>query len=110
MDADPLPELAAIRNLVETSDLASEPRQTAVWCLGQLTRPYNELLRTQEQRFADAIQGLAQAMLKHLSEHGGAGLAEGFVAQLRGLHERIGLQPLNLKPVSPSAGRRGKVA
>jgi hypothetical protein len=41
---------------------------------------------------------------------GGAGLAEGCVAQLRGLHERIGLQPLNLKPVSPSAGRRGKAA
>ena len=110
MDADPLPELAAIRTLVETSDLSSEARHTALWCLGQLTRPYLELLRTQEQRYAEAIQGLAQAMFKHLSEHGGAGLAAGIVAQLRGLHERIGLQPLNLKPVSPSAGRRRKAA
>jgi hypothetical protein len=73
-----------------------------------MTRPYHELLRTQEQRFADAIQGLAQAMLKHLAEHGGAGVAESFVGQLRALHERVGLQPLNLKPVSPSAGRRKK--
>jgi hypothetical protein len=49
-------------------------------------------------------------MLKHLSEHGGAGLAEGVVGQLRALHERMGLQSLKLKPVSPLAGRRRRAA
>jgi hypothetical protein len=109
MDADTLPELAAVRTLIETSDLSSEARHTALWCLGQLTRPYRELLRTQEQRFADAIQGLAQAMLKHLSEHA-TGVTEPLVAHLHALHERLGLGPLNLKPASPVATRRRKAA
>jgi hypothetical protein len=106
MDADPLPELAAVRTLIETSDLSSEARHTALWCLGQLPRTYHELLRTQEQRFADAIQGHARAVLRHLHEHGGAGVAEGFVAHLHALHGRLGLRPLNFKPVSPVASRR----
>jgi hypothetical protein len=110
MDADPLPELAAIRTLVEASDLASEARETALWCLGQLTRPYLELLRTQEQRFADAIQGLAQAMLKHLSEHGGAAVAEPLVAHLHALHERLGLRPLSLKLLPPPKRPRPRKA
>jgi hypothetical protein len=98
MDADPLPELGALRALVETADLPGDARKTALWCIGQFPRHYHELLRTQEQRFADAIQGLAQAMLKHLAEHA-PGLAEPFVSQLHVLHERVGLQPLTLKPV-----------
>jgi hypothetical protein len=106
MDAEPLPELAAVRALIESSELPSEARQTTLWCLGQLTRPYGELLRTQEQRFADAIQGLAQAMLKHLSGYGGAGVADAFIAHLHALHERLGLPPLNLSP----AGRRSRKA
>jgi hypothetical protein len=103
MDADPLPELAALRALVETAELSGEARRTALWCLGQLTRPYQELLRTHEQRFADAIQGLAQAGLNHLAEHA-PGLAEPFVSQLRALHERVGLQPLTLKPARRRRG------
>jgi hypothetical protein len=110
MDADPLPELAALRALVETADLSGEARPTALWCLGQLTRPYHELLRTQEQRFADAIQGLAQALLKNLSAHGGPAVAEALVSHLQALHERLGLRQLNLKPVSPVASRRRKAA
>jgi hypothetical protein len=109
MDADPLPELAALRTLGETSDLSSEARQTAVWCLGQLARPYNELLRTQEQRFADAIQGLAQAMLKHLSEHAPC-MIEAFVGHLHVLHERLGLLRLNLKPLPPPKRPRPRKA
>jgi hypothetical protein len=110
MEADPLPELAAIRTLVETSDLSNEAQHTALWCLGQLTRPYLELLRTQEQRFADAIQGHAKAVLKCLSEHGGAAVAEGFVGQLHALHERVGLRPLSLKPLPPPKRPRPRKA
>jgi hypothetical protein len=107
MDADPLPELAALRALVETADLPGDARKTALWCIGQFPRHYHELLRTQEQRFADAIQGLAQALLKHFFEHGGASVADALLTQLQALHERLGLRPLSLKP---AAGRRRKTA
>jgi hypothetical protein len=110
MDADTFPELAAVRTLLESAGLPGEAREAALWCLGQMTRPYREFLRTQEHRFHDAVQGLAQAMLKHLRDYGGPGVADAFVAQLHALHERLGLPPLSLKPAPPTGRRQRKAA
>jgi hypothetical protein len=65
------------------------------------------------RRFADAIRGLARAVLKRFAEKGSgmySGLvAEGLIVQLGRMHERLGLAPLVLRPAS-NRGRAKKAA
>jgi hypothetical protein len=113
MTASP-PELATFRTLVQTADLVADAKHTVLWCLDQLPKLYADLFRTDESRFADAILRLARAVLKRLGESGSgedAGrVGDALVAQLGGLHERLGLAPLALKLAAPASGRKKKSA
>ena len=97
-------ELVALRTQVQNARLAEEARHTALWCLDQLPRLYADFFRTYESRLADAILRLARAVLKRLAEEGSGedavGLTEVLVSQLGGLHQRLGLAPLVLRPAS----------
>ena len=97
-------ELVALRTQVQNARLAEEARHTALWCLDQLPRLYADFFRTYESRLADAILRLARAVLKRLAEEGSGedavGLTEVLVSQLGGLHQRLGLAPLVLRPMS----------
>jgi hypothetical protein len=101
------PELARIRTLVKRARLLADAEHSILWCLDQLPHLYAEFCRTCESRFGDAILRLAQAVLKKLAESGvGAAtlrVSAALVAQLAGLHERLGLSALALRPVSASA-------
>jgi hypothetical protein len=108
-------ELATLRSLVRTSNLAADVKHTALWGLDQLTQLYANFLRTDESRFADAILPLARGLLKRLAEKGAgedAGrVGDALVAHLDGLHQRHGFAPLPLKPVTaPSSGRKKRTA
>ena len=108
-------ELATLRSLVRTSNLAADVKHTALWGLDQLTQLYANFLRTDESRFADAILRLAQGLLKRLAGKGAgedAGrVSAALVAQLEGLHQRHGFAPLPLKPITaPSSGRMRRTA
>ncbi len=108
-------ELATLRSLVQTSDLAADVKHTALWSLDQLPTLYANFVRTDESRFADAILRLARGMLKRLADKGAgedAGrVSDALVAQLEGLHQRHGFALLPLKPTTvPSSGRKKRTA
>jgi hypothetical protein len=108
-------ELATLRSLVQTSDLAADVKHTALWGLDQLSQLYADFVRTDESRFADAMVRLARGLLKRLAEKGAgedAGrVGEALVAQLDGLHRRHGFAPLPLKPTAaPSSDRKKRTA
>jgi hypothetical protein len=108
-------ELATLRSLVQTSNLAADMKHTALWGLDQLSQLYADFVRTDECRFADAILRLARGLLKRLAEKGAgedAGrVSAALVAQLEGLHQRHGFAPLPLKPTTaPSSGRMRRTA
>jgi hypothetical protein len=119
MQPDGLAELAALRTQVQSARLADDVKHASLWCLDQLPKLYEDFFRTYESRFADVILGLARAVLKRLAEKGSgkdAGrVAEVLVAQLGGLHGRLGLAPLVLRPASgrgrvKKGGRDGSTA
>jgi hypothetical protein len=92
MDVEDFPELTELRTLVEGADLTAEARHTALWCLGQLPALYRDLRQTDEQRFFDGIQRLAQAVLKEMPGHDGD-----IIARFQALHRRLSLHPLTLR-------------
>jgi hypothetical protein len=119
MESGGLAELVTLRTQVQSARLAEEAKHTALWCLDQLPKLYADFLCTYESRFADAILRLARAVIKRLAEKGSgedSGLvAETLAAQLGGLHARLGLAPLVLRPASrrgpvKKAGRGGSTA
>ena len=114
METDGLPELAALRTQVQSARLADDVRHASLWCVDQLPKLYEDFFRTYESRFADAILGLARAVLKRLAEKGsGEGasrVAEAVVAQLGALHERLGLAPLALRLAATPGRANGKKA
>jgi hypothetical protein len=108
-------ELATLHTLIQAANLAADAKHSALWCVDQLPKLYADFGRTNESRFGDAICRLSQGVLKCLAEHGAgddAGrVGEALVAQLGGLHERLGLVPLPLKQgTAPVKGRRKKSA
>jgi hypothetical protein len=104
-----LPELVTLRTLVQSAGLVADAKHTALWCLDQLPKLYADFCGTHESRFAGAILRLARAILKRLAEEDSgedAGrVGDALVAQLGGLHERLGLTTLALRPV-PATGRK----
>ena len=108
-------ELATLRSLVQSSNVAADVKHTALWGLDQLSQLYANFVRTDESRFAEAILRLARGLLKRLAEKGAgedAGrVSDALVAQLEGLHQRHGFAPLPLKPITaPSSGRLRRTA
>jgi hypothetical protein len=107
------PELTALRTLVKRSKLVAETQHTILWCLDQLPKLYAEFCRTYDVRFGDEILRLARGVLKTLAGTGpvtAAGrVGDALVAQLGGLHARLGLAPLALElaggPVSSRTRR-----
>jgi hypothetical protein len=101
MDRAAFPELTKLRTLVKRAKLVADTEHAVLWCLDQLPKLYAEFCRTYEIRFREAILRLAQGVLKTLAETSvgtGAGrVSDALVAQLGGLHERLGLAPLALK-------------
>ncbi|HKI30654.1 MAG TPA: hypothetical protein VKA46_02090 [Gemmataceae bacterium] len=109
MEPGGLPELVALRTLLQKACLAEEVRHGALWCLDQLPQLYADFCRNYESRFGDGILRLVRAILKRLAE-GGTGddagrVALALVARLDGLHVRLGLPPLALKPAVPVVRR-----
>ncbi len=102
-------ELVTLHTQVEAARLGEEVKHTCLWCLDQLPPLYGEFGAAYESRFLDAILRLARAALKRLDEKGSgkdAGLVtEVLVAQLKGLHERLGLDALVLRTASSGRGR-----
>jgi hypothetical protein len=108
-------ELATVRALVQTANLAAEVKHAVLWGLDQLSHLYAEFVRTDESRFADAILRLARGLLKRLAEKDAgvdAGRAgDALVAELGGLHQRHGFAPLPLQSAAmPAAGRKKRPA
>jgi hypothetical protein len=88
MDVEDFPELMELRTLVEGAELTAEARHTALWCLGQLPALYRDLRQTDEQRFFDGIQRLAQVVAAH---------DETIIARFQALHRRLGLRELTFR-------------
>jgi hypothetical protein len=105
-------ELVTLRTQVQAARLDEEVKHACLWCLDQLPQLYADFCATCESRFVDAILWLARAVLKRLDEKGSGEdsrrVAETLVAQLRSLHERLGLAPLVLRPASSGRGRARK--
>jgi len=106
-------ELATLRTLIQTANLAEDVKHSALWCVDQLPKLYADFGRTNESRFGDAIRRLGQGVLKRMGEVGAGEdsdrVGNALVAQLGGLHERLGLAPLHLQPaVATAKGRRKK--
>ena len=108
MQSGDLAELVALRTLARKARLTEEIRHSVLWCLDQLPRLYADFQGTYDIRFTDSIVRLARAALKRLAEPGGGedagGVADAVVAQLRGLHQRLGLAQLVLRPAAPGRG------
>ena len=107
-------ELATLRSLAQTANLAAEVKHAVLWGLDQLSQLYADFVRTDESRFADAILRLARGILKWLAEKD-AGVDAGrvgdaLVAQMDSLHQRHGFVLLRLRPPAPPAGGRKKPA
>jgi hypothetical protein len=101
MAPEVFPEITSLRTLVKRAKLVADAEHTVLWCLDQLPKLYADFCRTCDIRFGDVILRLAQGVLKKLAETGlgtgAARLGDALVAQLGGLHERLGLAPLALK-------------
>jgi hypothetical protein len=107
-DIGGMTELVTLRTLAQKANLTPEARHTALWCLDQLPPLYRDFSRTNESRFGDSISFLAKVALKRLGEAemgpDAGRVAAALVAQLAGLHERLGLAPLGLKITAPPLG------
>jgi hypothetical protein len=108
-------ELATLRSLIQTANLAADVKHAALWGLDQLSQLYADFVRTDESRFADAILRLARGLLKRLAEkeagEDAGRVGDALVTQLGELHQRHGFVPLPLKlTASPAGGRKKKSA
>ena len=108
-------ELSKLHSLVQKANLAADVKHTALWGLGELSKLYAELVRTDESRFADSILRLAQGLLQQLAEKQAGEDAErvgdALAAQLDRLHQRHGFAPLRLRPpAAPARGTKKKPA
>ena len=108
-------ELATLRSLVQSSNVAADVKHTALWGLDQLSQLYANFVRTDESRFAEAILRLARGLLKRLAEKGAGEdarrVGDALVAHLDGLHQRHGFAPLPLQSAAmPAAGRKKRPA
>jgi hypothetical protein len=115
MESNSPVELATLRALINTANLAADAKHTALWCVDQLPKLYADFGKTNERRFGDAIRHLSQGVLKRMGEDGAGAdagrVGDALVAQLGGLHQRLGLAPLFLKPATvPAKGRPKKSA
>jgi hypothetical protein len=112
MESNSPAEITALRTLIETASLTPDAKHTALWCVDQLPRLYADFERTNERRFGDAIRHLSQGVLKRMGEAGAGAdagrVGDALVAQLGGLHQRLGLAPLHFKPGAMPAKGRGK--
>ncbi len=95
-------ELATIQGLLEGADIATEPRQAALWCLRQLPGLYRQLGSTYDGRHEDEIRRLAGALLLKLT---GCSAESAVREHLVGLHRRLGFGVLHLPPTRPPARR-----
>jgi hypothetical protein len=115
MDSNSPAEITALRTLIQSASLSPDAKHTALWCVDQLPRLYADFERTNESRFGDTIRRLSQGVLKRMGEAGSGAdagrVGDALVAQLGGLHQRLGFAPLPLKPgAAPAEGRRRKSA
>jgi hypothetical protein len=111
MIPDLLLEFAGIQTEVETADIADESRKTALWCLRQLPRLYQELASTHESKYAAEVVRLARGALQAIAGDGSPAAlaaAETVTARLRALHVRVGFPGLELKPLTPPKRARRK--
>jgi hypothetical protein len=108
-------EITALRTLIQAANLSPDAKHTALWCVDQLPKLYADFGRTNESRFGDAIRRLSQGLLKRMGEAGSGAdagrVGDALVAQLDGLHQRLGFAPLPLRPsAAPAKGLRKKSA
>src|SRR6266849_4892008 len=87
-------EVAGITRLVEAATLASDVRDTVVWCLGQLPALYDQFCRTYESKYAEEILRLEQGVLGKLAEsRRSSPVGDAVFDRLRLLHESFRLPP-----------------
>jgi hypothetical protein len=112
MESNSLAELATLRTLIQAANLAADAKHTALWCVDQLPKLYADFGRTNESRFGDAIRHLSQGVLKRMGEAGAGAdagrVGDALVAQLGGLHQRLGLAPLPLRAATAAPKKRSK--
>src|SRR5688572_13974969 len=89
--------------MVDRAALSPDVRRKLLEGLGRLPPLYEGLERTYESRFHDAIVQTGRAMLRVLADADdespdAAEVAEGMIARLQAMHERLGIPPLGLKP------------
>jgi hypothetical protein len=106
-------QLAQLHSLVQKAKLAADAKHTALWGLGQLSKLYADLVRTNDSRFANAILRLARGLLQRLAEkeagEDAGRVGDALVAQLDSLHQGHGFVPLYLRPpAAPARGRKKK--
>jgi hypothetical protein len=111
MSPDLLTEFASIQSEVEAADIADTSRKTALWCLRQLPRLYQDLVSSHESNHADEVVRLARGALQAIAgEQSPAALAvaEAVAVRLRALHVRVGFPGLDLKSLTPPKRVRRK--
>jgi hypothetical protein len=102
-------EVGGITRLVEAATLASDVRDTVLWCLGQLPALYGQFCQTYESKYAEEILRLEQGVLGKLAEtRGSSSVADAVLDRLRLLHECFGLPGLGFKlpPALPPRSRK----
>src|SRR5579871_637439 len=98
-------EVAEITRLIEAATLASDVRDTVVWCLGQLPALYDQFCQNCESKYAEEIHRLEQGVLGKLAEtRRSSPVGDAVLDRLRLLHECFGLPGLGsrLPPTLPS--------
>ena len=102
-------EVGGITRLVEAATLASDVRDTVLWCLGQLPALYDRFCQTYESKYAEEILRLEQGVLGKLAEtHHSSPVGDAVLDRLRLLHECFGLPGLGSKlpPALPPRSRK----
>jgi hypothetical protein len=103
-----------INNLVAAAQVPEASKQTTTWCLRKLPDLCESFAQTYESRYAEEIIRLERAILASLADPACTpadlgGLKEAVMAQLIGLHERLGLpEPQLVKPRPAATGSRGR--
>jgi hypothetical protein len=101
MEASLLTELEKVHALVHADRLAPDVLKTVTWCLDRLPNLYSKFVQTYESRYGEEIRRLVNGLL---AKAGNATLKQAILAQLRTMHERLGIPDLNLAPCKQRAG------